>query len=67
MINLHRYVLSQDDPFEFIYESISGTNGIELQDALLELYNDMAADYNLHPDDDFEKILDHMLYYMEVV
>ena len=67
MVNLHKYVLEQDDPYEFIYEAISGTHGLEAQEALTELYSDIAVDYFLHPDDDFEKIIDYMLHYMEVV
>lgn len=67
MFNLHKYVLEQDDPYDFLYECLSGAHGPDLMDMILEMYHDIAADYNLHPDDDFEKILDHMIYYMEVV
>lgn len=64
-MNVVPYILAQDDPFEFIYEGISGTHGVELRDFLTEFYNDVAIDYRLHPDDDFEKIIDHMVHIME--
>jgi hypothetical protein len=53
--------MSQADPFEFVYEGISGTHGVEIMTFLTEMYSDIAVDYRLHPDDDFEKIIDYML------
>jgi hypothetical protein len=32
---------------------------------LTDLYNQVAIDYHLHPDDDFEKIFDYMVHLME--
>ena len=65
MTNINAYILAQDDPFEFIYEGISGHHGTETFDYLNDMYNQIAIDYYLHPDDDFEKIIEHMLYIME--
>jgi hypothetical protein len=47
------------DPFEMIYDAISGNYGDEIRDAMQEMYNDVVNDsgYRLHPDDDFEKII----------
>ena len=65
MVSLNQMILAQEDPFEFIYEGISFSHGKELYDYLTELYNQIAIDYYLHPDDDFEKIIDLMLEHME--
>jgi hypothetical protein len=65
MTRLFEYIVAQDDPFEFVYEGISGTHGVETQTVLTELYNDICIDQYLHPDDDFEKIIDRMINYME--
>ena len=66
MSRLFGYILAHDDPFDFIYEGISGAHGVETQTILNDLYNDMAVDFCLHPDDDFEKIMERMVEYMEV-
>jgi hypothetical protein len=29
MTKLYEYILAQDDPFDFIYEALSGTHGVE--------------------------------------
>lgn len=65
MANIVPHILAQDDPFDYIYEGISGYHGVELRDFLTEMYNDVVIDYRLHPDDDFEKIIDHMVHLME--
>lgn len=48
------------DPFEMIYDAISGNYGDEIRDAMQEMYDDVVNDsgYRLHPDDDFEKIIE---------
>ena len=66
MTRFFDYVLKQDDPFEYIYESISGAHGVEAQAIFNDLYNDVAVDFCLHPDDDFEKIIDRIIDYIEV-
>ncbi len=54
---------SSNDPFEMIYNAISGDYGEEIRDAFQEMYDDVVNDsgYRLHPDDDFEKIIDTMV------
>jgi len=66
MTRIFEYVLAQDDPFDFIYEALGGTHGVETMELVTDLYNDISADYMLHPDDDFEKIIERMIEYMEV-
>jgi hypothetical protein len=46
------------DPFEMIYDAISGNYGDEIRDAMQEMYDDVVIDFGLHPDDDFEKIIE---------
>jgi hypothetical protein len=65
MISLNEQILNQDDPFEFVYEGISGTHGPALMEYLTEMYSQVTIDYYLHPDDDFEKIIDRMIQIME--
>jgi hypothetical protein len=51
---------SSNDPFEMIYDAISGNYGDEIRDAMQEMYDDVVNDSGnrLHPDDDFEKIIE---------
>jgi hypothetical protein len=65
MVRLNDMILAQDDPFEFVYEGISGTHGVETMKYLTEMYSDVVIDCGLHPDDDFEKIIDKMIDIME--
>lgn len=65
MSNLYEYILNQDDPFEFVYECISGSHGVEAMKSMTEMYSDVAVDYYLHPDDDFEQIIEIMIEQME--
>ena len=67
MMNLYNYILSLDDPFEYVYEGISGIHGAEIQEQLTEMYGEAAIDTRLHPDDDFETIILRMLDNMEEV
>lgn len=67
MTRLFEYILAQDDPFDFIYEGISGTHGVETMNILQDMYNDISIDFRLHPDDDFERIIEIMVDQMEVV
>lgn len=66
MTRLYEYILAQDDPFGFIYDGISGRHGEETQKTLTEMYSDISIDCGLHPDDDFEKIIERMVEQMEV-
>lgn len=49
------------DAFDYIYECISGNHGLELAAYVADLYNDAVIENGLHPDDDFEEIINHML------
>ena len=49
------------DAFDYIYECISGSHGEELRAYAADLYHDVAIDTGLHPDDDFEDIINHLL------
>lgn len=49
------------DAFDYIYECISGSHGEELRVYVADLYHDVAIDTGLHPDDDFEDIINHLL------
>ena len=48
-----------NDPFEMIYNALSGDYGEEVRLAFQEMYDDIVNDsgYRLHPDDDFEQII----------
>lgn len=65
MCSVYVHILNQADPFEFVYEGISGTHGPELMNYLNEMYSQVVIDYGLHPDDDFEKIIENMIEQME--
>ena len=65
MITVNEHILNQDDPFEFVYEGISGTHGPELMNYLNEMYSQVVIDYGHHPDDDFEPIIEKMIMIME--
>ena len=65
MITVNEHILNQDDPFEFVYEGISGTHGPELMNYLNEMYSQVVIDYGYHPDDDFEPIIEKMIMIME--
>jgi hypothetical protein len=49
------------DAFDYIYECISATHGWVIHDYVSALYNDVAIDHRLHPDDDFEDIINIVL------
>lgn len=61
MIHLNKMILAHDDPFEFVYECIGFKHGQELYDYLTDMYSQISIDYRLHPDDDFETIINYML------
>jgi hypothetical protein len=65
MVHLNEMILAQDDPFEFIYECLSMSHGHELYDYVIDMYSQIGIDYHLHPDDDFEHIIELMLDHME--
>lgn len=58
-----RKLSTSNDPFEMIYGAISGDYGDEIRDEMQGMYDDIVNDsgYRLHPDDDFEKIINAMV------
>lgn len=52
-----------NDPFGMIYDAISGDYGEEIRNEFQDMYDDIVNDsgYLLHPDDDFEKIINAMV------
>lgn len=64
-MTLFETILAQEDPWEYIYEAINGTHGVEARDVLTEMYNQVSIDYGYHPDDDFEKIFYRMVEQIE--
>jgi len=63
-MSFNQTILSQDDPADYIYECLSFTHGKDLYDYIYEMYTQVSIDYRLHPDDDFEQIIDTMLIQM---
>ena len=49
------------DAFDYIYECISGSHGNELREYVDDLYQSVSIDTRLHPDDDFEDIINRLL------
>ena len=58
MASLFEYIADHQDPFEYFYECMNGQHGRDAQDDCCDLYNEVAVDSYLHPDDDFEKIIE---------
>jgi hypothetical protein len=58
-------VSTSDDPFDLVYDAISGKHGETIRAAMQEMYDDIVIDFRLHPDDDFEKVIDKMLDYLD--
>jgi hypothetical protein len=58
-------ISTSDDPFDLVYDAISGNHGETIRAAMQEMYDDIVIDFRLHPDDDFEKVIDKMLDYLD--
>ena len=58
-------VSTSDDPFDLVYDAISGKHGETIRAAMQDMYDDIVIDFRLHPDDDFEKVIDKMLDYLD--
>jgi len=59
MSDLHARIMSADDPGDAIYKMLLGDSPEEKY--IQDMYNDTSIEYGLHPDDDFEDIIDRML------
>jgi hypothetical protein len=58
-------ISTSNDPFELVYDAISGKHGESIRTAMQDMYDDIVIDFRLHPDDDFEPIIDKMLDYLD--
>lgn len=58
-------VATSNDPFEMIYDAINGSYGEDVRMAIQEMYDDIVIDFGLHPDDDFESIIDKIIDYCD--
>jgi hypothetical protein len=58
-------ISTSNDPFELVYNAIAGDYGETIRVAMQDMYDDIVIDFRLHPDDDFEKIIDKMLDYLD--
>jgi hypothetical protein len=58
-------ISTSNDPFELVYDAISGKHGETIRAAMQDMYDDIVIDFRLHPDDDFEKVIDKMLDYLD--
>ena len=58
-------ISTSNDPFELVYDAISGKYGEAIRVAMQDMYDDIVIDFRLHPDDDFEPIIDKMLDYLD--
>lgn len=58
-------VASSDDPFEMIYDAITGKHGEDVRLDIQDMYNDIAVEFRLHPDDDFEPIINKIIDYID--
>jgi hypothetical protein len=59
MKNMYQAIIQSDDPFDVIYNSLNDNS--ELGRAMTELYSQVSIDFALHPDDDFERIIEIMV------
>ena len=59
MDDLEARIMKSDDPHDEIYKMLTA-DGPEA-DYIRDVYNDTSADRGLHPDDDFEDIIDAMV------
>ena len=58
-------IISSDDPFELVYDAISGNHGETIRAALQDMYDEVVIDNGYHPDDDFEPIIDRIIDHLE--
>ena len=58
---MSKIAASGDDGYDMIYNGLNGQMGGEVEAALQDMYSDISREHRLHPDDDFEEILDVMV------
>jgi hypothetical protein len=54
-------VARYEDPFMMIYRGLTGKYGEDVRIQLQNMYDDISIENRLHPDDDLEDIIDHMI------
>lgn len=50
-------VQQSDDPFELVYNALSGKSGAVIEGYLQPKYEEIGREHGWHPDDDFEEII----------
>lgn len=58
---LSKIAAAGDDGYDMIDDGLNGLLGGEAEIMLQDMYNEISIEYRLHPDDDFEKIIDRMM------
>lgn len=58
---LAKIAAAGDDGYDMIQDGMDGLLGGEAQIILQDMYDDVSREGRLHPDDDFEQILDRMM------
>jgi hypothetical protein len=58
---LAKIAAAGDEGYDMIQDGIDGLLGTEAQIILQDMYDDVSREYRLHPDDDFEEIVDRMM------
>jgi hypothetical protein len=60
-MTLFEFTAAHEAPHEFIEECLANKQGKDEYETMLDLYNEISFWEALHPDDDFEKIVDKMV------
>lgn len=58
---LAKIASSGDDGYDMIQDGLDGLLGGEVEIILQDMYDDVSREGRLHPDDDFEQIIDRMM------
>lgn len=60
---LFKVIANHPEPHDLVYNAISGDYGEDVRKVMQEIYDDVVIDseYRLHPDDDFEKVIDRIV------
>lgn len=58
---LAKIAAAGDDGYDMIEDGLNGLLGGEAEIMLQDMYNEISIEHGLHPDDDFEKIIDRMM------
>lgn len=58
---LAKIAAAGDSGYDMIDDGLNGKFGKEAEKLLQDMYNEISVEQRLHPDDDFEKIMDRMM------